>query len=333
MTADAIKKTRLSAVKCFLLDMDGTFYLGDRLLEGSLSFLAKLAETNRSALFVTNNSSKSAAMYMQKLERMGVPAAFRNVLTSGQVAGQYALRHFPGKRAYVLGNTSLREELAGMGLTLDGACSEGDGYTKWNKLSEGDVRSEGNASSEGSESPKGGSYPKGNKSSEGRKCSEKAENHDEAENPEEAVTPGYVLIGYDTTLTYNKLTRVCDLVRQGLPYIATHPDLNCPTEIGYAPDIGATTAFIEASTGRKPDVILGKPYAGIAEEALRRTGLPAEELAVVGDRLYTDIATGVNFGMTSILVLTGETGLEDLASSDIQPDMVFQRLSDMNEYL
>lgn len=90
--------------------------------------------------------------------------------------------------------------------------------------------------------------------------------------------PDYVLIAYDTTLDYAKMTRVCDLVRDGLPYVATHPDFNCPTETGFAPDIGAIIAFIEASTGRRPDIILGKPYRGIVEEALQVTALPRKTL-------------------------------------------------------
>lgn len=257
----------LSKVRCFLLDMDGTFYLGDRLLEGSLDFLRKLEETGRTALFVTNNSSRSADYYVQKLARMGVPDAFRQVLTSGQAAGQYLLRERKGQRGFLLGNDSLRGELESMGLSFTGD------------------------------------------------------------------TPDYVLVGYDTTLDYQKMTRVCDLVRQGLPYIATHPDFNCPTDGGYAPDIGAIIAFIEASAGRRPDLILGKPYSGIVTEALNRTGLDRGELAMVGDRLYTDIATGVNYGMTSVLVLTGEATKEDLKTSDVSPTLVFDRLSSMNEYL
>ena len=266
MTGDEIAR-KLAEVKCFMLDMDGTFYLGDRLLDGSLDFLAALEQTGRRALFVTNNSSRSANLYVQKLRRMGVKEPFLNVLTSGQAAGRYCLRTFPGKRAFLLGNDLLRAELEAMGLVMD------------------DSR------------------------------------------------PDYVLIGYDTTLDYAKMTKVCDLVRAGLPYVATHPDFNCPTETGFAPDIGAIIAFIEASAGRRPDVILGKPYAGIVEEALRLTGLEKQELAMVGDRLYTDIATGRNFGMLSILVLTGEAGEADIARTGIEPDLVFERLNAMSPYL
>jgi len=260
-------REKLKPVRCFLLDMDGTLYLGDQMLEGSLDFLAKLKATGRSALFLTNNSSKSADVYVQKLKRLGVEDSFLRVLTSGQAAGRYALEHFAGKRAYLLGNELLARELTAMGVPLS------------------DDR------------------------------------------------PDYVLIAFDTTLTYTKLTRVCDLVRAGLPYIATHPDFNCPTETGFIPDIGATIAYIHASTGRMPDVVIGKPNAGIVEEALRVTGLRREELAMVGDRLYTDIATGVRFGITSILVLTGEASLSDAEASSVKPDLIFERLSSMNAYL
>ena len=95
------------------------------------------------------------------------------------------------------------------------------------------------------------------------------------------------------------------------------------------PDIGAIMAFIEASTGRRPDLVVGKPNTGIVEAALQRTGLQANELAMVGDRLYTDIETGLRNGMLSILVMSGETTEAMLAASDTKPDLKFGRLSDM----
>ncbi|MBQ4227679.1 MAG: HAD hydrolase-like protein, partial [Clostridia bacterium] len=105
------------------------------------------------------------------------------------------------------------------------------------------------------------------------------------------------------------------------------------TETGFAPDIGAIIAFIRASTSREPDLIVGKPYSGIVEAALKRTGLKLNELAMVGDRLYTDIETGNRNGMLSILVMSGETTLEMLAASKTKPGLTFDRLCCMNEYL
>ena len=111
-------RQRLAPIRCFLLDMDGTFYLGERLLDGSLAFLDRLRSTGRSALFLTNNSSKSAQAYVDKLRRMGVEEPFLNVLTSGQAAARYCLRAFAGQRAFVLGNPSLKAELRAMGFFI-----------------------------------------------------------------------------------------------------------------------------------------------------------------------------------------------------------------------
>lgn len=266
MTDDEIR-ARLKPVRCFLLDMDGTFYLGDQLIEGSLRFLEALERTGRTARFLTNNSSRSASVYAQKLARMGVPEQYRDVISSAHAAAHYILRTYPGRRGYLMGNPMLREELESMGLAFT---------------------------------------------------------EDE---------PAYVLAAFDTTLDYARLCRVCDLIRAGLPYIATHPDFNCPTETGFVPDLGAMMALIEASTGRKADLVLGKPYGGIVTEALERTGFQLREMAMVGDRLYTDVATGVRHGMTGILVLSGEATMADVAISEVQPDLIFGRLADMIPYL
>ena len=256
-------REQLAAVRCFLLDMDGTFYLGNQLIEGSLDFLQALHDTGRQCLFLTNNSSKSASFYQEKLARMGVPEEFRHVLTSGQATARYVTNRFPGKKAFLLANQIETMEMEALGVQID-------------------------------------------------------QEH-----------PDYVLIAFDTELDYKKMTMLCDHVRAGLPYIATHPDFNCPTETGFMPDIGAIMAFIEASTGRRPDLIVGKPHTGIVEAVLRRTGLKTSELAMVGDRLYTDIETGLRSGMLSILVMSGETTEAMLAESHTVPDLKFGRLSDM----
>ena len=113
---DEMIHAKLSGIRCFLLDMDGTFYLGDRIIPGGLEFLDALEKTGRTARFLTNNSSRSASTYAEKLARMGVPAAYRDVITSGQAAARYCLTHFPGKTGYLLGNPVLRAELTAMGL-------------------------------------------------------------------------------------------------------------------------------------------------------------------------------------------------------------------------
>ena len=260
-------REQLSKVRCFLLDMDGTFYLGNQLIDGSLDFLDALGRTGRQCLFLTNNSSKSADFYKKKLEKMGVPEQYRNVLTSGQAAARYVTARYPGKKAFLLANAIETAEMEALGVQVD-------------------------------------------------------QDH-----------PDYVLIAFDTELDYAKMTKLCDHVRAGLPYIATHPDFNCPTETGFIPDIGATIAYVKASTGREPDLVIGKPNSGIVEETLRVTGLKKEEMAMVGDRLYTDIATGVNFGMLSVLVMSGETTKEMAEASPVKPSLTFGRLADMIPYL
>lgn len=254
-------------VKLFLLDMDGTFYLGDRLIDGSLSFIDRVQKTGRDFLFLTNNSSHNAAFYVERLHRMGLDVPRSKILTSGEATCEVISEKYPAKRAYVLGNEYLIEEFHEAGIPVDDA------------------------------------------------------------NPEIAV------IGFDTTLTYEKMRKICDLVRAGLPYIATHPDFNCPTENGFMPDIGAIISFIEASTGRRPDLIVGKPNTGIVEAAVRRTHIAPAQMAMVGDRLYTDIETGIRSGMLSVLVMSGETTREMLASSATRPDYTFDRLCDMNPLL
>ena len=145
------------------------------------------------------------------------------------------------------------------------------------------------------------------------------------------TNPDFVVLGFDTTITYEKIRKLCDFVREGLPLIATHPDINCPVEDGYMPDIGAMLALVEASTGRGPDVIVGKPYSPIVEAILEKTGFTAQEIVMVGDRLYTDVALGES-GLTTVLVLSGETGLEDLEEGEFRPDFIFQDLADLFSY-
>ncbi len=254
---------QLKDIKCFLLDMDGTFYLGGNILPGSLDFIDAVKKSGRDFLFLTNNSSHNALYYVERLKKMGLPVAREKILTSGEATAMKVTELFPGKKAYVLGNHYLVEELEEAGIAID------------------------------------------------------------------HVHPDIVIVGYDTTLDYAKMTQACDFVRAGLPYIATHPDFNCPTETGFAPDIGAIMAFIEASAGRKADLIVGKPHAGIVEAALKRTGLQNSQLAMCGDRLYTDVETGLRHGMLSVLVMSGETTPEMAAESLTKPDMTLGRLSDM----
>ena len=132
-----------------------------------------------------------------------------------------------------------------------------------------------------------------------------------------------VITSFDTTLTYDKLSRACRLIMNGSEYLSTHPDFNCPTEDGFIPDSGAISAFVTASTGVTPRYF-GKPYSDTMDMICSATGVDKQDAAVVGDRLYTDIAIGKRSGVTAILVLTGETSEKDLEGLDTStaPDIV-----------
>lgn len=251
-----IRKTRL-----FLLDQDGTLYLGDRLYDFTIPLLQKIKSTGRRYMFMTNNSSKNVADYIKKLENMGIAATREDFITSAQATAYYLKKHHPGKTLYVCGTRSLVGEL------------ESEGFRVTTDL-------------------------------------EKVE---------------CVVMGFDTELTFQKLEDVSKLLLkdQDIPYVATNPDLVCPTEFGSVPDCGSVCEMIYNATGRRP-VVIGKPSALMPELAMEQTGFAKEETAVVGDRIYTDVKSGLNAGVTGILVMSGETTPEILAASEEKPHLVLQ---------
>ena len=132
-----------------------------------------------------------------------------------------------------------------------------------------------------------------------------------------------IVMGFDTELTFQKLHDVSYLLltRKDIPYIATNPDLVCPTEFGSVPDCGSVCAAVKNATGREP-VVIGKPSPLMAQLAMDKLGIDKDATCVVGDRIYTDIKSGLNAGVTGILVLSGETTREILAESPDKPHLV-----------
>ena len=143
-----------------------------------------------------------------------------------------------------------------------------------------------------------------------------------------------VITSFDTSLTYEKLDNACRLIRGGAEYLSTHPDMNCPTETGFIPDSGAIAAFVTASTGKVP-TYFGKPYRETVEMIGEATGFQNGEMCIFGDRLYTDIALGKRFGVTVVLVLSGETQPADVdaAAPADKPDFVFGSLDDVDRVM
>lgn len=135
-------------------------------------------------------------------------------------------------------------------------------------------------------------------------------------------------ISNDQELTFKKLDDACILLGRGVDYIATNPDWVCPTWYGYVPDCGSFCEMLFRATKRKP-VFIGKPEPTMAELAMEKTGFSKEETVVFGDRLYTDIACGVNAGVSTVFVLSGEGTMEDLETSDVKPEFVYKNIREI----
>ena len=141
-----------------------------------------------------------------------------------------------------------------------------------------------------------------------------------------------LLMGFDTELTFKKLEDACILLNRGVDYIATNPDWVCPTWYGSVPDCGSVSEMLFNATKRRPKFI-GKPHPEMALLAVEKTGFKREQTALIGDRLYTDIACGVNAGVNSVFVLSGEGTLEDLKTSDVKPDYIFKDIKEILEFI
>jgi len=266
LSADQLE--RLSQIRCWLLDMDGTISLGEEALPGALPFFAALQ--GREYIFLTNNSSHSADHYVRRLQKMGIQATRREVMTSTDALA--ALLHQIGPqdrpvRIYVVGTPGFVADLRSAGFAI---------------------------------------------------ITEREQSID------------YVLLGFDTTLTYEKLDIACDYIRRGTPYYAANPDRVCPLADGRVlPDCGALIAFMETCTGRPPCRIIGKPDPAMAEMVMASRGYQPAELAMVGDRLYTDIAFARHAGILGIAVLSGETSLAEITASQTKPDLIFQDVGEL----
>ena len=257
---------RLKDKETFLLDMDGTIFLGNELIDGALDFLKTIKEKGKRYIFLTNNSSKNKLSYVEKLGKLGIHADKEDIFTSGEATTRYLKRKKEGARIYLLGTPALGEEFEMEGFQL--------------------VK----------------------------------ERHQEVD---------YVVLGFDTTLTYEKLWGACEYIAAGVEYIATHPDFNCPLpNDAFMPDAGAMAALIEASTGKKPKVI-GKPNKEVVESIADKYGLDKSGMVMVGDRLYTDVQTGINAGITAVVVFSGETKNEDYEASPIRADFSFPSVKHM----
>jgi len=139
-----------------------------------------------------------------------------------------------------------------------------------------------------------------------------------------------VLLTYDTELNYKKLVKANELIVRGAKYIATHPDVTCPAKGVFVPDTGSFIELLNASSGRRPDLIVGKPYKIMAEMLAKKLGVAPNMITMVGDRLNTDIAFGVNNSLNTILVLSGETNFDMARQSQIKSDAILNDINEIN---
>jgi len=253
----------------YIFDLDGTIYLGEKVIPGAPQVIAELRRRGRGVVFLSNKPLQPRRVYARKLTRLGVPAATDDVINSSLVLVQYLLREMAGATVFAIGERPLLDELAAAGLTL-------------------------------------------------------------SERPEEIEV---VIASFDRTFDYRKLNIGFQALRLGARFLATNADRTCPVEGGEIPDAAAVIGALEGCSGRKVEMVAGKPSSLIVEAALGRLGLAAGDCLMVGDRLETDILMGNQSGMSTALVLTGVTRREDLAHSSVTPDYTLESAADISGLL
>jgi len=247
--------TDMESIEAVFLDLDGTIYLGNSLIDGASDFLTRLEDRGVRRYFLSNNSSRSVAQYLSKLRSMGIIASEEEVLLSTHDLLRW-LESQSISETYLVGTRGMMEML-----TSAGVCCE-------------------------------------------------------------SGAPQAVVLGYDTEISYEKLSVASEHLHNGVPLIASHPDIVCPSPVGGLPDVGAYLALFEATTGVKPSMICGKPNASMITGVLDEIGLDPGRCAMIGDRIYTDMAMAEASGVHGVLVLSGEASLEDAESSHVKIDLV-----------
>ena len=252
----------LNGIKAVFLDLDGTIYLGNELIDGAVEFLNRCEENGVQRFFLSNNSSKSVTEYLEKLHGLGIPAEANDVLLS-----THDLISWLGAEGvtetYLVGTEGMRSMLEEVGVST------------------------------------------------------------------RSVEPQYVVLGYDTEIDYEKLATASIHLHNGIPLVASHPDMVCPSPDGGLPDVGAYLALFKATTGVEPSHICGKPNAGMILHKIEELGLQPSQCAMVGDRLYTDMEMAAQADVVGVLVLSGEATLDDLEAAPQTPSVVVNSVSDL----
>ena len=252
----------LDGIAAVFLDLDGTIYLGDGLIEGASQFLDRLEQHGIRRFFLSNNSSKSVSQYLEKLRGMGIVATEGEILLSTHDLISW-LSNEGVVDTFLVGTEGMREMLESSGFTTA------------------------------------------------------------SDNPE------YVVLGYDTEINYEKLATSSIHLHNGVPMVASHPDMVCPSPDGGLPDTGAYMALFEATTGVGPKHVCGKPNKGMILHKIKEIGIKPSNCAMVGDRLYTDMEMADRAGVHGILVLSGEATRDDLDESILKPSLVVDSVASL----
>ncbi|MFL2966775.1 MAG: HAD-IIA family hydrolase [Candidatus Thalassarchaeaceae archaeon] len=252
----------LDGIAAVFLDLDGTIYLGDGLIEGASQFLDRLEQHGIRRFFLSNNSSKSVSQYLEKLRGMGIVATEGEILLSTHDLISW-LSNEGVVDTFLVGTEGMREMLESSGFSTA------------------------------------------------------------SDNPE------YVVLGYDTEINYDKLATSSIHLHNGVPMVASHPDMVCPSPDGGLPDTGAYMALFEATTGVGPKHVCGKPNKGMILHKIKEIGIKPSNCAMVGDRLYTDMEMADRAGVHGILVLSGEATRDDLDESILKPSLVVDSVASL----
>lgn len=256
--------------KLFLFDMDGTIYNENTLFDGTIDLLKFIKDNNGKYVFITNNSSKSAKAYIDKLANMNIFINRDEIFSSTDASILMLKDKYPNAKVFIQGSTSFKEQLQESNINI-------------------------------------------------------------TEEIEDDID--LILTGYDTELNYEKLKKICFLLStRDLPYYATNPDLVCPCSFGYIPDNGSVAIMIENATHKKP-IYIGKPEPTMINLLCDKFNVSKDETIVIGDRLYTDIASGNNAGVETICVLSGEATLNDLKTTNFKPTYVFKDVKEIYQKL
>ena len=250
----------------YAFDLDGTLYIGDRLLPHAAEVVRDIRARGGRVVFVTNKPLETAADYAAKLTRLGIEASAEDVVTALDSLFLYLDERHPGARVLAIAEPLVAEQLGGRGFPT-------------------------------------------------------------TDDPEAA---DLVVVAFDRTFDYAKLNAAYRAVRlRGIPYVGTNPDPYCPTPDGGLPDCAAMLAAIAACTGVQPEAVLGKPSAYMAKAVVARLGVSPDKVAMVGDRITTDVAMARSHGLASVLVLTGASSRRDVDGATIKPDYVIDDLSEV----